>query len=113
MIKNEDNNPLRMNRAKSLAVRAEQRLREVATWDLTHGNREKTSPDEIFAKACEFRHQIDIGMWSSLDELETVVFGRWGLNVKPEPMVLEFMEEEPQRLGFFSRIIHCFRRMVK
>ena len=85
----------RMNRAKALAIANEIRLRQVATWESTHGNRRRTDPDKIFEQARLFRQMSDVGIFASLEDLETVVFGRWDLGVPKDVFEMVFSDENP------------------
>lgn len=73
----EPNRP--MNRAKAQAYLFEKRLREASVFELSHGNRHRTNEDEIFEQMCVFRQMIENGLFKDIDEVESTVFGKWGM----------------------------------
>ena len=82
------------NNLKQSNIAIEKRLRAVATWECTRGNRQKTNTDEIFECAKGFRSMLEHGMFVSLDEMEETVFGHWGLD-QPVGFAMEFLDEDP------------------
>jgi len=77
-----------MNRAKYNAISIEQRLKEVSMYECSQGNRLRTTTDQIFDQANIFRHMIQCGIFQDIDEVESTVFERWGLDLPPP--TLEF-----------------------
>ena len=92
----EPNRP--MNQAKARAQLFERRLREVATYEVSHGNRLPMSEDDIFDQANTFRQMIECGLFASIDEVETTAFNRWGLD-KPCNVELMFSTTDPKGGG--------------
>lgn len=87
-----------MNRAKYNAISIEQRLKEVAMYETSQGNRLRTTTDQIFAQANVFRKMIQCGIFAGIDEIETTVFERWGLE-PPLVTTLEFATVDPPSGG--------------
>ncbi|MEI7652605.1 MAG: hypothetical protein WCJ96_11425, partial [Verrucomicrobiota bacterium] len=69
-----------MNNAKARAIQFERRLREVATYEVAHGNRLPANEDDIFDQANVFRKMIECGLFASIDEIETTAFSKWGMD---------------------------------
>ena len=86
-----------MNPAKYNAISIEQRLKEVAMYETSQGNRLRTTTDQIFDQANIFRHMIQCGIFQDIDEVETTVFERWGLDLPPA--TLEFATVDPPSGG--------------
>lgn len=80
---------------KASVVALEKRLRGIATWECTQGNRRQTNNDEIFEQAKGFRRMIELGMFKSMDELEETVFAHWGLDQPVGVVEMEFASENP------------------
>ena len=95
----DDSEPQRpMNRAKARAQNLEWRLWEVATFEISKGNQLKASQDEVFDQANVFRKMIQCGIFAGIDEIETTVFERWGLE-PPLVTTLEFATVDPPSGG--------------
>ena len=82
-------------KTKAAIVALEKRLRGIATWECTQGNRRQTNNDEIFEQAKGFRRMVELGMFKSMDELETTVFNHWGLDQPVGGVKLEFSDVNP------------------
>ena len=91
----ESNRPV--NRAKANAISIEQRLKEVSMYECSEGNRLRTTSDQIFAQANVFRKMIQCGIFAGIDEIETTVFERWGLDLPP--VTLTFATVDPPSGG--------------
>ena len=87
-----------MNQAKAQALTIERRLKEASMYETSHGNRLRTTDDEIFEQTNVFRQMLECGLFASLDEIESTVFCRWGLAKSPES-TLRFGTTNPQSGG--------------
>ena len=97
--KPEDSDPKNsMNQAKAQALTIERRLKEVAMYETSHGNRLRTTDDEIFEQTNVFRQMLECGLFASLDEIESTVFNHWGLAKSPES-ALKFGTMDPPSGG--------------
>lgn len=79
---------------KALAI--EERFRQAATWDLTRGNRQTTTGEQVFMLSAEIKKQSDGGE-GTLEEWEMKIFSQTLPDYKP--MVMEFGEENPPSGG--------------
>ena len=80
---------------KLATIAIEKRLRMVATWECTKGNRYKTTPEEVFECANGFRKMLECGMFRNIEEMEDTVFAHWGLDQPVGTVTLEFMDTNP------------------
>lgn len=93
----EDNEHGISNSTKKAALEKEKRLKHVALWDCTKGNRVQVDTNDVFPRMNEFRRLIDNGEMS-LSDIETWIFGKWDMPLKSGD-VLEFMDEDPESGG--------------
>ena len=86
-----------MNSAKARAQNLERRLWEVSAFEVSEGNRRRATSDEIFDQANIFRRMIECRIFQDIDDVESTVFERWGLNLPP--VSLEFSRVDPPSGG--------------
>jgi len=92
-MNNEMDPKFHINRQKALVVEREKRWRDMASWELTRGNRDKIPEStEVRNRVMELKMLSDHGE-GSLDEWEDTVFSNWA-DTKHRPAPLKFSSTE-------------------